>query len=200
MTRCQHGSTADRSWSRLSTLSIRSVAGPGPYHRSRAIACKRQRRRIKLCKMRSASRVPCRGFLRSPQRPEHEADGPGHHKCRQRPILYRLVDQATLYSKNGTDFTKRFRALRHAIAKIPANSAIIDCELVACDKSGMPCFRTLMELGNKAPALCLWCFDLLHLNGVRITPLTSPARIAFAHANIRAGCTNANRTVRVAIE
>ena len=23
-----------------------------------------------------------------------------------------------------------------------------------------------MELGNKAPALCLWCFDLLHLNGV----------------------------------
>ena len=29
-----------------------------------------------------------------------------------------------------------------------------------------------MELGNKAPALCLWCFDLLHLDGVRITPLT----------------------------
>ena len=26
-----------------------------------------------------------------------------------------------------------------------------------------------MDLGNKAPALCLWCFDLLHLNGVRIT-------------------------------
>ena len=36
----------------------------------------------------------------------------------------------------------------------------------------MPCFKTLMELGHKAPALCLWCFDLLHLNGVRITPLS----------------------------
>ena len=35
----------------------------------------------------------------------------------------------------------------------------------------MPCFRTLMELGNKAPGLCLWCFDLLSIDGARITPL-----------------------------
>ena len=35
----------------------------------------------------------------------------------------------------------------------------------------MPSFRSLMDLGNKAPALCLWCFDLLSLDGVRITPL-----------------------------
>ncbi len=28
-----------------------------------------------------------------------------------------------------------------------------------------------MNLGNEAPALCLWCFDLLSLDGVRITPL-----------------------------
>ena len=70
---------------------------------------------------------------------------------------------ATLYSKNGTDYTNRFKALRHTITGIPAKNAIIDCELVACDDAGMPSFRTLMELGNKAPALCLWCFDLLHL-------------------------------------
>jgi bifunctional non-homologous end joining protein LigD len=68
---------------------------------------------------------------------------------------------ATLYSKNGTDYTNRFNALRHTIAGIPAKNAIIDCELVACDDAGMPSFRTLMELGNKAPALCFWCFDLL---------------------------------------
>ncbi len=36
-------------------------------------------------------------------------------------------------------------------------------ELVACDDAGLPSFRTLMELGNKTPVLCLWCFDLLHL-------------------------------------
>lgn len=42
-------------------------------------------------------------------------------------------------------------------------STAIHCELVACDETGMPCFQTLMTLSNKAPALCLWCFDLLHL-------------------------------------
>ena len=72
--------------------------------------------------------------------------------------------QATLYSKNGADFT-----LRPTIASVPVKSAIIDCELVACDETGMPCFKTLTDLANKAPALCLWCFDLLHLNSVRIS-------------------------------
>ena len=85
---------------------------------------------------------------------------------------------ATLYSKNGADFTTRFRALRLVLEPIPARSAIIDCELVACDDSGMPCFQTLMTLGNKASALCLWCFDLLHLNGERITPLPLTERKA----------------------
>ena len=80
---------------------------------------------------------------------------------------------AALYSKNGTDYTKRFRALRDTIESIPVKSAIIDCELVACDDTGMPNFRTLMEMGNKAPALCLWCFDLLSINGARITAVAA---------------------------
>jgi hypothetical protein len=51
------------------------------------------------------------------------------------------------------------------LESLPARLAIIDCELVACDESGMPCFQTLMTLRNKAPALCLWCFDLLVFDG-----------------------------------
>jgi bifunctional non-homologous end joining protein LigD len=83
---------------------------------------------------------------------------------------------ATLYSKNGADYTRRFRALQDTIEGIPVRNAILDCELVACDDTGMPNFRTFMELGGKAPALCLWCFDLLHLNGVRLTPLPQDER------------------------
>jgi bifunctional non-homologous end joining protein LigD len=79
--------------------------------------------------------------------------------------------EATIYSKSGADYTKRFRSLRPLLNCIPVKSAIIDCELVACDETGMPDFRTLMDLGNRAPALCLWCFDLLYLNGVRFTPM-----------------------------
>jgi bifunctional non-homologous end joining protein LigD len=80
-------------------------------------------------------------------------------------------DEVALLSKNGTDYTKRFRALKSTLVNIRANSAVIDCELVACDDTGMPSFRTLMEFGNKAPALCLWCFDLLVLDGVRLMPM-----------------------------
>lgn len=72
---------------------------------------------------------------------------------------------------SGAELTKRFRALRSRIESIPEKSAIIDRELIACGTDGLPCFRTLMELGNKAPALCLWAFDLLYLDGIRITPM-----------------------------
>jgi ATP-dependent DNA ligase len=81
----------------------------------------------------------------------------------------------TLYSKNGTDYTKRFNGLRDVVSNIRVKSAIIDCELVACDDNGMPCFRTLMQLGNRA-TLCLVGFDLLHLDGVRLMPIAIEQR------------------------
>ena len=84
--------------------------------------------------------------------------------------------EATLFSKNGVDLTRRFRDLKPVIDFIPAKSAIIDCELVACDEAGLPCFRTLMDYGKNNAPLCLWAFDLLYLNGVRITPLALTER------------------------
>jgi bifunctional non-homologous end joining protein LigD len=78
--------------------------------------------------------------------------------------------EVALYSKNGAALTKRFAALEPIVRRLPVKSAIIDCELVACDHQGMPSFSYLMTLGGKAPALCLWAFDLLYLDGVRITP------------------------------
>jgi bifunctional non-homologous end joining protein LigD len=79
--------------------------------------------------------------------------------------------EATIYSRNGADLSKRFRALKPIIGMIPARSAIRDCELVACGEYGLPCFRTLMDHRATDAPLCLWAFDLLHLDGVRLTPL-----------------------------
>ncbi|CAA2141395.1 hypothetical protein [Hyphomicrobium sp. ghe19] len=76
----------------------------------------------------------------------------------------------TLYSKNGADFTKRFRQLAGVVETLQVRRAIIDCELIACDESGMPCFQTLMTLGNRA-TLCLVAFDLLMLDGVNFMNL-----------------------------
>jgi ATP-dependent DNA ligase len=85
--------------------------------------------------------------------------------------------EAAIYSKNGADYTRRFRSLRPVLESIRVKNAILDCELVACDETGMPNFRTLMELGDRAN-LCLWCFDLLHLNGIRLMPMVLEQRKA----------------------
>ena len=85
--------------------------------------------------------------------------------------------EVAIYSKNGADYTRRLRSLKPFLQRIQVKNAILDCELVACDESGMPCFRTLMEMGDRA-TLCLWCFDLLHLNGIRLMPIPLEQRKA----------------------
>ena len=72
-------------------------------------------------------------------------------------------DAYAIYCKNGADFTERFRKLAPLARMVPAKTDP-DCELAACDEAGIPCFRTFLELSNKA-TLCLVAFVLLHLNG-----------------------------------
>jgi bifunctional non-homologous end joining protein LigD len=73
-----------------------------------------------------------------------------------------------LYSRNGRALTHRFLELRDHVIYLP--DCIIDAELVACDTDGKPDFQALMR---KDPNLCIWCFDLLELDGVdlRARPL-----------------------------
>lgn len=87
-----------------------------------------------------------------------------------RTQIHVVGDEHGLYSKKGADLTQRFGQLGWIARAIPAKDAIIDCELMACDDTGMPSFRSLMDLGNRA-TLVLVAFDLLHLNGVRLTPI-----------------------------
>jgi bifunctional non-homologous end joining protein LigD len=69
-----------------------------------------------------------------------------------------------IYSRGGVDMTKRFRRLKDALSAMPVDSAILDAEVVACDESGQPNFRSLMS-GAKDCDLCLWCFDILAIEG-----------------------------------
>jgi bifunctional non-homologous end joining protein LigD len=70
----------------------------------------------------------------------------------------------TIYSRRGNDLTKRFQRLKDVIASISEKSAIIDCELVGCDENGHPDFRALMRRKLDCD-FCLWCFDLLSVDG-----------------------------------
>ena len=49
---------------------------------------------------------------------------------------------------------------------LPAKSAIIDAEIVACNAKGMPDFAALHGRTAKPEDFCAWAFDLLELNGV----------------------------------
>ena len=81
--------------------------------------------------------------------------------------------QVTIYSKNGSDFTNRFPRIASALSDLPVKSAIIDGEVVASAADGSPDFRTLHGGNYLQTDLCVWCFDLLELDGqdIRQMPL-----------------------------
>ena len=60
-----------------------------------------------------------------------------------------------------------FRAASPAIAAVilglPTKSCIIDCELIAAGRHAQPDFLALLH-GRHVPT-CVYCFDLLELNG-----------------------------------
>jgi bifunctional non-homologous end joining protein LigD len=71
--------------------------------------------------------------------------------------------KATVYGKNGGDLTRRFRAIAAAVERLPATSAIVDAELVACNADGTPNFYAMMR--GAQHGCCAYCFDLMEFDG-----------------------------------
>jgi bifunctional non-homologous end joining protein LigD len=62
-----------------------------------------------------------------------------------RAQLHLRGGKATIFGKNGGDLTRRFRAIVAAVERLPAASAIVDGELVACNADGTPNFYAMMR-------------------------------------------------------
>ncbi len=77
----------------------------------------------------------------------------------------------TMFTGSGKDLTHRFPFLRDSVLNLPADSVVIDAELVSCDKEGRP------DVGTNEN-LCAWCFDLLALDGVDLRHLPLAERKA----------------------
>jgi len=89
---------------------------------------------------------------------------------------HKAGEDVVIFFKNGRDFSNRFPGIRDALASLPCRSAISDGEVVACKNDGTPDFRALHS-GNYSPEiLCVWCFDLVELNGGDLRPLPLVAR------------------------
>jgi bifunctional non-homologous end joining protein LigD len=73
-------------------------------------------------------------------------------------------------SKNRKSLTQRFPDLQRIPKSIKADTAILDGEIVALDKKGLPCFAGLRSgrVANEC-VIVFYAFDLIYLNGHDIT-------------------------------
>ncbi len=70
-----------------------------------------------------------------------------------------------LYSRNGLDFSQKFKKVTNALT-LQQHEMILDGEIVAYDDKGKPNFQWLQRIGeNPNLALIFQVFDLLWLNG-----------------------------------
>ncbi|HUH71367.1 MAG TPA: ATP-dependent DNA ligase [Mycobacterium sp.] len=82
---------------------------------------------------------------------------------------YRLLIEADhgnlrLRSRSGRDVTKEYPELRSLAGDLADHHVVLDGELVALDKSGVPSFNE-MQNRNRATRVEYWAFDLLYLDG-----------------------------------
>ena len=83
-----------------------------------------------------------------------------------------------LASRNLKDITRQFPGIAAATARMPAQSAILDGEIVALDREGRPSFQALHHWSFEGLSLVYYAFDLLHLNGRDLTKQPLDARRA----------------------
>jgi bifunctional non-homologous end joining protein LigD len=74
---------------------------------------------------------------------------------------------ARLVTRSGQDWTDRFQRLVEPLEALPARQFAIDGEVVVLDENGFSSFAALQEALSAADQsrLCLFAFDLLHLDG-----------------------------------
>ena len=71
---------------------------------------------------------------------------------------------ATIYTRNGNDWTTRFGPIARAVELLPARTAILDGEAVAIDRKGAADFHELRrQLGQVHGKIIYKAFDLLWL-------------------------------------
>lgn len=74
-------------------------------------------------------------------------------------------DDTRLYSRNGIDFSKKFKKVTNSL-KLQEHQMILDGEIVAYDDKGKPNFQWLQQIADNPKLVIVYqVFDLLWLNG-----------------------------------
>ncbi len=95
-----------------------------------------------------------------------------------RAVCYLHDGKVRFVSKNKRSLNERFPDLRNIGKSISATSAVIDGEIVALDKKGVPCFDGLRSKSVRGCVIVFYAFDLLYLDGRSLTQSPLRARKA----------------------
>jgi bifunctional non-homologous end joining protein LigD len=91
---------------------------------------------------------------------------------------------ATIYTRSGLNWTKRFPTVAHAMGHLPATEIILDGEVVSPEENGRANFSQLQDDLSKPryDRMVFYVFDLLYLDGfdLRACPLIE-RKEALAH-------------------
>jgi DNA ligase D-like protein (predicted ligase) len=85
-----------------------------------------------------------------------------------RLVAVKTADRVTLYSRGGTDLSKRFERVRAALSALP-DETVIDGELVALDEQGKPNFNLLQNFRSAESHIMFYAFDVLVRRGEDLT-------------------------------
>ncbi|MDF2941049.1 MAG: ligD [Gammaproteobacteria bacterium] len=89
--------------------------------------------------------------------------------------------EASLITRNGKDWSKKFPAVAKAAAHFKLKNAILDGELVALDKNGISRFQLIqnvLELGESAP-IYYYVFDLPYCDGYDLSAVPLETRQSY---------------------
>ena len=85
-----------------------------------------------------------------------------------RMLCRRDADRVRVFSRHGREWTDKVPAIVAALLALPASSVTLDGEAVMCDDRGVSDFealRTALAHRGGSPAVFLYAFDLLSLDG-----------------------------------
>ncbi len=77
--------------------------------------------------------------------------------------------KAHFVSRRKNSLTERFPELRDIAKVINAKTAVLDGEIVALDKDGLPYFEGLRSRQARLCSVVFYAFDLLYLDGFDLT-------------------------------
>lgn len=87
-----------------------------------------------------------------------------------RALLLKNRNQVRILSRNEKDLTRMYPRVAAAGARVKAQRAVIDGEIVALSEDGRPSFQALQHRSSHPKhQIVFYAFDVLHLNGEDLT-------------------------------